>query len=518
MDRYTRETACWLDLRFDRQAYEFMGKPYDPYQPLFGLRAEDWNAERFLMVSRWTRLLSLLGSLRPGTFLDVGGAEGFVANLVGRTFGIATVSVDLSHQAALRAKEFFQIPTAAADSARLPFADDAFDVVFMSEVIEHLAHPVRSLLEARRVARLAVIVTTEAFAGDEAARQEELDERRLSPHMDRSIFCEGDFAKILAPWRILTGNQCARLPEPIPTDPELREAVLADSLAAHEIRWPSHGIIAVGIADDVEPPTEWFSRRILGDLLDHLEPHDAPTKPLDADEGMSRDALQMLRCPICRGEMTAPGPRRLLCADCGTEYPVYAGVPKMLTPPDAAFADSLRSKLERESPMLSSSSLEELLALSERLRFELPEPSRETVFLEDGAEGWELQNATKLGGGEPGRGVVVRATDRDPMLLSPRLRIPFSALKRVRVRIGCSESSEASEYVQVYFWSLKKPVWWELGSAIAEYPTDGRERDFVLDVPAHFFEIPDDELIRVRVDPGHGPGRYVLRSLELITE
>ncbi len=517
MDRYTRETACWLDLRFDRQAYEIMGKPYDPYQPLFGLQTKDWNVERFLMVSRWARLLSLLGDLRPRSFLDVGGAEGFVAHLVGQTLGIPAVSVDLSHQAALRAKEFFQIPTVAADSARLPLADDAFDVVFMSEVIEHLAHPVRSLLEARRVARLAVIVTTEAFAGDETERQEELDERRLSPHMDRSIFCEGDFAKILAPWRILTGNQCARLPESIPGDPVLREAAFADSLAVHEIHWPSHGIIAVGLADDVAAPSNWFSRGVLSDLLRRLEPHDAPTRALDPDEGMSEDSLRMLRCSTCRGEMSADGPRKIRCSDCGTEYPVYAGVAKMLTPPDVPFAESLRSKLERESPGLSSQALDDLLALSERLRFELPEPSRATAFLEGDTDGWDLQNALWDDEARTGA-VVVRATDRDPMLLSPRLRIPFSDLKRVKVRIACMESTEASEHIQIYFWSLKKPVWWELGSAVAAYPTDGVEREIVLDVPLHFHDIPDDELIRLRLDPGHGPGRYVIGGLELLRE
>ncbi|HGY91380.1 MAG TPA: methyltransferase domain-containing protein [Planctomycetes bacterium] len=518
MDRYTRETACWLDLRFDRQAYDFMGKAYDPYQPLFGLRTEDWNAERFLMVSRWARLLSLLEGLRPGSFLDVGGAEGLVANLVSQTLGISAVSVDLSHQAALRAKEFFQLPTAAADSARLPFADDAFDVVFMSEVIEHLAHPVRSLLEARRVARLAVIVTTEAFAGDEAARQEELDERRLSPHMDRSIFCEGDFAKILAPWRILTGNQCARLPESIPGDPAQREAVFADSLAVHEIRWPSHGIIAVGLADDVEPPSNWFSMKTLRSLLQRLEPHEAPAAVLDPDEAMDEESLRMLRCPTCQGELSRDGPRKIHCSGCGAEYPVYAGVPKMLTPPDAPFAETLRSKLERESPGLSATDLDDLLSLSERLRFELPEPLRATSFLKGDAAGWEFQNALRVDDEHEGGGVVVRATDRDPMLLSPRLRIPLSRLKRVKVRVACAESQEASEFLQIYFWSLKKPVWWELGSAIAEYPTDGVEREIVLDIPPHFHDIPDDELIRLRVDPGHGPGRYAIRCLELLTE
>ncbi|MCA9321741.1 MAG: class I SAM-dependent methyltransferase, partial [Planctomycetes bacterium] len=202
MDRYTQETACWLDLRFDRQVYAFMGREYDPYQPLTGIPDGTWNAPRYLMAARLIRLASVLGDLRPTSFLDVGGAEGMVARFVENQFGAESVSIDLSHQAALRAKEYSGVLSAAADSARLPFADDSFDVVFLSEVIEHLANPVRSVLELVRVAKHAVIITTEAFADTEEARRQELADRRLEPHMDRSILCEDDFRRLLAPLMI----------------------------------------------------------------------------------------------------------------------------------------------------------------------------------------------------------------------------------------------------------------------------------------------------------------------------
>jgi glycosyltransferase involved in cell wall biosynthesis len=41
----------------------------------------------------------------------------------------------------------------------------------------------------------------------------------------------------------------------------------------------------------------------------------------------------MLRCPACRGVLTSPGDESLVCNDCGTEYPIINGIPRLLLPP-----------------------------------------------------------------------------------------------------------------------------------------------------------------------------------------
>ncbi|MHC4895373.1 MAG: class I SAM-dependent methyltransferase, partial [Planctomycetota bacterium] len=161
MDRYSLETKAWLDLRFDPQVVAAVGHAYHPYQPIDGVPVGGWATEQLLMSNRWARLLTCLRELGAESFLDVGGAEGMTAELVRQTVTRDVWTIDLSTSATERAIETFGLPALASEAHRLPFADDSIDVVYCGEVIEHLANPVETLLELGRVARLAVIVSTE---------------------------------------------------------------------------------------------------------------------------------------------------------------------------------------------------------------------------------------------------------------------------------------------------------------------------------------------------------------------
>ncbi|MEO0653120.1 MAG: class I SAM-dependent methyltransferase, partial [Planctomycetota bacterium] len=152
MDRYSYEVRHWLDLRYDAERLGRIGHDYSPYQPILGIADGAWNNGTVSMAGRMARLCADIESLGARSLLDVGGAEGLVAETTRRVTGIEVVSSDLSLAASRRAHHVFDLPALACEADRLPFADGAFDVVYCGEVIEHLARPIEALLELARVA------------------------------------------------------------------------------------------------------------------------------------------------------------------------------------------------------------------------------------------------------------------------------------------------------------------------------------------------------------------------------
>ncbi len=108
----------------------------------------------------------LLGEVHPGDrALDLGcGAGEFTAVLAGA--GAAALGADVAEAALARGRsrhpalDFRVIPI----DGPLPFDDNAFDLVWASEVIEHVADTARWLSEVRRVlaARGRLLLTTPA--------------------------------------------------------------------------------------------------------------------------------------------------------------------------------------------------------------------------------------------------------------------------------------------------------------------------------------------------------------------
>jgi glycosyltransferase involved in cell wall biosynthesis/predicted TPR repeat methyltransferase len=102
-------------------------------------------------------------TFQPGSCLDVGCAKG---DLVGalRRRGVACIGTDLSvYSAGVAAPELRGTALTTASIARLPFPDDAFDLVVAIEVLEHvpaeLVEP--ALRELWRVSRHHVFVTVQ---------------------------------------------------------------------------------------------------------------------------------------------------------------------------------------------------------------------------------------------------------------------------------------------------------------------------------------------------------------------
>lgn len=152
-----------------------------------GVRANSWRPDVARMAERrlWDEVVKaskarelwrlarsrgiLLDSSRR--VLDVGcGRGGLSAALMAR--GVETVSLDLRlrncHVARLRGRRYdHDVPAVSGRAEELPFADNAFDVVCLFEVLEHVEQPTRLLAEARRVCHpegLSVVTVVNRWA------------------------------------------------------------------------------------------------------------------------------------------------------------------------------------------------------------------------------------------------------------------------------------------------------------------------------------------------------------------
>lgn len=117
------------------------------------------------LTERWVaRLESVLDRIgqqpdAPSNPLEVGAGEGVISQKLARRFGRST-GIDLP-DAGLRA-EWRSRPGPRylhADAQRLPFRDDAFDLIVCVEVLEHLVDPEAGLAELARVGTGDILVS-----------------------------------------------------------------------------------------------------------------------------------------------------------------------------------------------------------------------------------------------------------------------------------------------------------------------------------------------------------------------
>ena len=120
-------------------------------------RFYQWHLGRFMR-----RMYELLMEAEPERVLDAGCGEGFVVDYLARQNpDLRLTGVDLSEEAIAYAQAHFgERGTFRTGSVyKLPFSDNAFDVVVCSEVLEHLDDPARAVRELKRVARSHVLIT-----------------------------------------------------------------------------------------------------------------------------------------------------------------------------------------------------------------------------------------------------------------------------------------------------------------------------------------------------------------------
>jgi methionine biosynthesis protein MetW len=128
----------------------------------------DSSVEKF-QNSQWQKLeclnfskQTILSLINIGTVLDIGCGDGILLEHLGKK-GITGVGIDISTKAIAICKERRLNCTRADITDALPFADNSFDNVILTDVLEHIFQPKLLLKEGYRVSRKYIFVSVPNF-------------------------------------------------------------------------------------------------------------------------------------------------------------------------------------------------------------------------------------------------------------------------------------------------------------------------------------------------------------------
>ncbi|MBS1588488.1 MAG: class I SAM-dependent methyltransferase [Bacteroidetes bacterium] len=155
MDQYTQETKNTVDERFGMKR----NGVYYAHQPIYGYRtpfAAGSNISRYMVTKS---ILNAFSKFSFNSFIDIGGAEGYTANIVRQLFNIPVQSTDLSENACKMAGEIFGIKATPCDIHNLPFNDGEFEAVLCSETIEHVTDFKLAIDELLRITKNILVIT-----------------------------------------------------------------------------------------------------------------------------------------------------------------------------------------------------------------------------------------------------------------------------------------------------------------------------------------------------------------------
>lgn len=259
-----------------------------------------YHPAAFRHYVRERALLSALGSMSFASVLDVGCAEGYFMKVIRDRFGAEAWGVDLSDTALKRARELYGFPVAAAEATHLPFADASFDLVFSTEVIEHVLDAELMIAEMRRVSRGTVLVTTPI---SQSADEHEPDfDLKAEGHINN--FDPATVRRLFGPEATLGSFRC--------------NATLAMIVAVGR-----H--LPAGMRDAFYDLDHAVSSR-WGTPANRIKPlRNRDWLITVPGDGKGEGALEW-RCPACHATL-AEKPDLLQCTNCTRTYPVQSGVP-----------------------------------------------------------------------------------------------------------------------------------------------------------------------------------------------
>jgi SAM-dependent methyltransferase len=309
------------------------------------------EVQRKLKIFRWFDRLDF------ASFIDVGSGFDLYPNLVRERYGVPAYFSDFAHSMNLPygGREQGKLDHAITlNIARLPFADDTFDLVLASEVLEHLVRPVEAIAELLRVARKYVVMTSlEALSPGRWQRL--LSHLRVDvsqPHVERNFFLLSELEAIFgSDWRHENLFYDRDLPVSSFDPPAARNAAyeairdvdgfvaaLCKSVRVVDHRPGGMGILLVkakpGAA--VGPPAaddelaRWLVERTGAAqaagyrLVEQIRAGTAPFA--EPDRPIADELLALLRCPDCLGTLERAG-SGVRCATCGSTFAGEYGVP-----------------------------------------------------------------------------------------------------------------------------------------------------------------------------------------------
>lgn len=501
---YTRR---WLENRFARTDANgvFIG-----HMPIYGHAAGPAEPLRLPRLARALQILRVLDRTGFATFLDVGCAEGYLAWIVRERFGVAVQGCDLSVEACRRAKELFDVDAVACDAERLPFRDGAFDVVSCSEMIEHVEHPVAVLLELRRVAKRALVLTTEETSTDRAAIDVWLGKRCGYPHGERNRFHPDDLRAVLGePLELWPQWLGARPAEPM-SDAEAREWLLAatpdtpgtDGTGTVAVRWLDRAAQHSPATPKAELCDAVLAARVSPRRHTPIG-HHAPAPAL----------LQHLVCPLTHGRLAVEGER--LVAPDGRAYPIAAGgIPMLHT---RMLAPVPPPPIERIDDRERRTAVGELHA-----RLALPDTTGRTDWRFDrpaDRAGWRLGTQLVARSGD-GLGWSLRATAGDPDLVGPTMPFATAEVAAFEIEMRLHNPSFAADAgVGQLFWICDDDVGFrEAASVVFPVANDGRVHSYRVDPRTGTGWPADGDLVCVRLDPVDGPCELDLVAFRIVLE
>jgi SAM-dependent methyltransferase len=465
MGLYTKITRDWLERRFAKRTPAGV---YFAHMPVYGLGHPDAEGGHLRRYARIARILRALDGIEFESLLDVGGAEGYVAHAAARILGCEAASVDLSLQASLRARELFGLPSAAVDSWRLPFADGAFDVVLCSEVIEHVENPVETLQELQRIARVAVVLTTEELHYDRGHIDAYLWKRPGWPHMERNLFHPEDLRACL-PTATLR-PQCDREPEASALPRDETVDWIATNTQAEDLRPGRIGVTATIPGAAFRTRTRrWDDRALIERLLDVTVAPGARATPPTADvEARFRARLRdpLTQAPLRAETDALVGARR---------YALCDGVADFV---DVDAAGPPRDQLAVRVRDLSNG--DELLTLRDRLHlFDRVADDALDLTRREAQKGfWPNEQLQPRGDG-----FSWRATGNDPWIVTPCLQRPLRAV-HLDLRVHAPDLPADALTAQVFWKGPADETFTEPCSAKFRLANDGERHAYRVDLSA----------------------------------